>query len=322
MRNVLITGSSGFIGCNLVKHFAEAGDDIIALDRVAPDAVLRAYLGPAIERVCFVQADVSDRRWHDGLGGRTIDTVVHAAAVTNVADGEEARRAADAVAVNIGGTVNVITWARTARPSRVIHISSSAVYGSGLEGVAAIDETQPTRPANLYGITKLAAEQVAFQLARASRLPLIAARLAGPFGPMERPSADRTRLSPVHAWCDAAARGEALIVHHGYLPRDYLYVRDTAAAVHRLATASILRHGVYNLSAGIAVTCEEIIAALRQAVPTLRTRQVDTPAVNLLGRPLANARLTADTGWRPHYDLQRALAEYVAWLREARPGPS
>jgi nucleoside-diphosphate-sugar epimerase len=320
MRNVLITGACGFIGSNLVKHFAEAGEHVVALDRAVADPLLRAYLGPAIDRVSFVGADISDRCWHEALPGATIDLAVHAAAVTNVADGEEIGRAVDAVAVNIGGTANFVAWALSARPSRVIHISSSAVYGSILDGGAPIDETQPTLPANLYGITKLAAEQVAFQLARLSGLPLVAARLVGPFGPMERPSADRTRLSPVHAWCDAAARGEELIVHDGYLPRDYLYVADTAAAVHRLATTRTLHHDVYNVSAGIAVASRDFIAALRQVVPTLRWSAVDAPAVNLISRSISNARLIGDTGWHPRYDLRGALAEYVAWLRETRPG--
>jgi UDP-glucose 4-epimerase len=318
MRNVLITGSIGFVGSNLVKRFAEAGDHVVALDRVAPDPLLRSYLGLSIERVSFIQADICDRHWYHALPSQPIDLVVHAAAVTNVAEGEEISRAADAISVNIGATANVIIWALSAQPARVIYISSSAVYGAILDGREPIDESQARQPINLYGVTKVAAEQIAFRLARTSRLPLIAARLAGPFGPMERATADRTRLSPIHAWCEAAVRGEILTIHRGYLPRDYVYVADTAAAVYQLATAPLLDHEVYNVSANTAITCDEIIATLRQIVPALRCSHVDTAAVNLIARPISNKRLRDDTGWKPRYDLQSALAEYVVWLREMR----
>src|SRR5262249_8593961 len=156
----------------------------------------------AFERISFVQADVCDASWHRVLPTKPLDVVIHAAAVTNVGEGEEIGRATDAISVNIGGTANVLIWAFKARPARVVYISSSSVYGTIIGDGEPIDESWPTQPTNLYGISKFAGEQIAFRIGRLSEVPVIAARLVGPFGPMERTTADRSRLSPICTWCE------------------------------------------------------------------------------------------------------------------------
>jgi nucleoside-diphosphate-sugar epimerase len=209
-----------------------------------------------------------------------------------------------------------MAWAAMARPQRIIHISSSSVYGFILDGEGAIDESQPLLPGNIYGITKLAAEQIALRLAQLANLHLVAARLSGPYGPMERPSADRKRLSPIHDWCVAAAKGEPILVQQEYGPRDFSYMADTADAIYQLATAPAPRHTIYNVTSGVVVTGEEIVSTLQRIVPGLQIRRSDVPGVNLITRPISIDRLTADTGWKPRYDLQNALADYVGWLRQ------
>jgi nucleoside-diphosphate-sugar epimerase len=316
MARVLITGANGFVGSNLVRHLAGAGHHVLALDRSHPDDLVRRYLAAASDRVAFTQADLSEPRWHEAVPAQSMDVVIHAAAVTNVGQREEIARAGDAVAANIGGTLNVLTWALTAKPARIIHLSSSAVYGTILDPGEPVDEKRLCEPSSIYGTTKVAAERIALRFREGAGLPLVAARLAGPYGPMERQTADRKRLSPIHAWCEAAITGATLSIHRGTLPRDWIYVKDTAMAIEQLAFAPTLRHAVYNVSSGSAFTCDDIIAALRALVPGLRTEAVEEDAVNLIARPISSQRLRADTGWAPRHDLQSGLADYLAWIRE------
>ena len=99
MRSILITGANrNFIGCNLVRHFGEAGHQVLALDRSEPNDLIRRYLTAASDHVAFVQADLCQPDWHKALPVQSVDIVVHAAAVTNVAANEEVSRAGDAVA--------------------------------------------------------------------------------------------------------------------------------------------------------------------------------------------------------------------------------
>ncbi|HZP75037.1 MAG TPA: NAD(P)-dependent oxidoreductase [Pseudolabrys sp.] len=315
MRTVLVTGANGFVGCNLVKHFAEAGNAVVALDRSSPDNPMCRYVASVSDRIAFVRADLSDPHWHRALPTQSADIVIHAAAVTNVSEGEEIARASDAAAVNVGGTMNVLTWALTARPARIIHLSSSAVYGAILDAGDPIDERHPCEPSSIYGTTKLAAEKIALRFAELAGLELVIARLAGPYGPMERQTAERKRLSPIHAWCEAAVTGTALSIHRGTLPRDWIYIKDTAAAIECLAREPDLSHRIYNVSSGSAVTCDDIIGALRELFPALGSRAVNGEAVNLIARPISSQRLRSATGWEPRHDLRSGLGDYISWMK-------
>lgn len=318
MRTALITGSTGFVGCNLVLAFGRSGIRVIAVDRSPPDPALKRYLGAELKNIRFLTADITDRTWAQALNNPGIDIVVHAAAVTNLAGGENLHRAADAISVNVEGTANVMAWAVRSRPSRIIYVSSSSVYGMIGGGSTRISETRRTAPSSIYAITKSAAELVALNLGHSADLSVIVARLCNPFGPMERTSADRTVLSAIQGWCDSAVDGKPLLIQRGYLPRDYCYIYDVARAVVDLSTARRLRHSIYNVSSGITTSGSNILKIIKGLIPETSVRRSCAPATNLIARPLSNARLMADTGWSPRYTMQSAIADYITHIRNSR----
>jgi UDP-glucose 4-epimerase len=98
---------------------------------------------------------------------------------------------------------------------------------------------------------------------------------------------------------------------------DALYARDCGWALARLLTAPVLRHRTYNVGSGRATSNREFVEALRPAVDgfDLNLPDRENPA------PIAwmdIERLRADTGFEPIRDLDRTVAEYVAWLRAGR----
>ena len=317
-RTTLITGATGFTGINLVRRFAEAGDRVIAVDRVAPDAAVHLFLQGHEDRVQFVEADLCATGWEGSLPSGPIELVVHAAAVTNQREDEEVPRAGDAIAVNVGATLDLVRWASAVRPARFVYISTGAPYGRALDGAGLIDETTPANPVNVYAVTKFAGELVALRLAGLSGLPAVAIRLPSQYGPMERATPDRTRLSLLQRWCNAAVRGERIKVNSQQLPRDYTYVPDGAQAVYALATAPTLHHELYNVSTEMPLTYREILAALEDVIPGIQIEPVEDAAPDRSDRrPLSAQRLRSDTGWEPKYDIRSGIATYVAWLRLA-----
>ncbi|HWZ92005.1 MAG TPA: NAD(P)-dependent oxidoreductase [Polyangiaceae bacterium] len=313
---MLVTGAAGFVGSNLARRFAAEGDRVIALDRVSPDAAVTEYLVDVLERISFVQADVCDETWHRTLPVQAFDTVIHAAAITNTREGEEVSRARAAVAVNILGSVNVVSWAIEARPRRFLHLSSGATYGRIVSGPDNLDEDRPAQPDTVYALTKYAAERIVLRLAKQTALPLVALRLPSQYGPMERDTSDRTRLSSIQSWCSAAAQGAEVVVNRSELPRDYTYVYDVADAVYRLSVTPDLRYDLYNIGTGIASSPDQIVAAIRETVPDVRVRYVTNDAIDESDRkPVSIARLRSDTGWQPQYTLSSGIAVYIDWLR-------
>jgi UDP-glucose 4-epimerase len=148
------------------------------------------------------------------------------------------------------------------------------------------------------------------------------ARLASPFGPLERDTGSRPLLSPIAYWTTAAVKGESIEVPGDpAAPRDAVYVGDVAGGVAAILLADRLSHDAYNVGWGRATSAEETVTALRRLFPRLSVawrRDEVSPwlsAANAPRGPLRNDRLRQDLGWAPQYDLDSGLAAYVHWLR-------
>jgi len=141
-RSVLVTGGSGYFGTVLAGEALARGDVVRIFDLNPP--------GPTLAGADFVAGDVRDRAAvRDACDG--VDVVFH-----NVAQVPLAKDRALFDEVNVGGTANVLVAARDARVSKVVHTSSSAVFG--IPEHNPVTETSPCRPLEAYGRAKLRAE--------------------------------------------------------------------------------------------------------------------------------------------------------------------
>ena len=141
-RSVLVTGGSGYFGTVLAGEALARGDVVRIFDLNPP--------GPTLAGADFVAGDVRDRAAvRDACDG--VDVVFH-----NVAQVPLAKDRALFDEVNVGGTANVLVAARDARVSKVVHTSSSAVFG--IPEHNPVTEASPCRPLEAYGRAKLRAE--------------------------------------------------------------------------------------------------------------------------------------------------------------------
>jgi UDP-glucose 4-epimerase len=94
-----------------------------------------------------------------------------------------------------------------------------------------------------------------------------------------------------------------------------LYVKDCACAIALLQTATRLAHSTYNVGSGHATSNAEVVAAIQRALPGAELPLEPRRSRHGMVAYLDTTRLQADTGFEPEYDLDRAIAEYVHWLR-------
>ena len=313
----LVTGGAGFVGSNIVKGLAEKGHKVVCFDLTPADALLRNYLEPWPDNVTFVQGDilnVDDLR--QAAAQNPIDKIVHAAVFTPSQTGPmETGRSRDIVNINIEGTANLLDLAASSTVKRFVYVSSEAVYGEAAPGVAPLKEDSPLQPRNLYAIGKHTSELLTRRYGELHGFETASVRLSYPYGPMERITGHRARMSLIYRWTGNVVRGEPITVEDRSIGRDYTFVGDVAAGIQTILDAPALPHDVYNVSAGRPIALEEVISALRALRPSLQI--VDAPPAGERSpepQPVRDAtRIKADLGFSPSHDMASGLGAYLDW---------
>jgi UDP-glucose 4-epimerase len=325
-RKVLVTGADGFIGSHLVEHLAAAGATVTALslyDSFDSHGWLDDLPAAALQRATLVRGDVRDapfvRRLVEGQ-----EIVFHLAALISIPYSYTAPQSF--VDVNITGTLNVLEAARTHGAARVIHTSTSEVYGTAQ--YTPIDENHPLQGQSPYSASKIGADKMVEAYARSFDLPVVVLRPFNTYGPRQSeraviPTIIRQCLDPS---CVAIKVGDLSPT------RDFNYVGDTVEAFAAAGVAEKLGYGTaYNTGTGTAVGIGDVAEMVRRLTKT--SKPVEQEATRI--RPehsevralLAdNRRLAEATGWRPRTSLEDGLTRTIAWWKErikagrTRPG--
>jgi UDP-glucose 4-epimerase len=316
---ILVTGGLGFVGLHTTRALLAAGESCVLVQRrepVLPDDLAAA----AGQRVFCERADVNDLAALLDIGTRhKITGIVHLAGSVPWPPGADepvtgARKA-------VGSLLNVIQAAGEWQVPRVGMASTVGVYS----GVAADppyreDLPLPMTAGHVIPAFKKAGELLTDYLADATGIEILNYRIS-PWGPGGNPSPSFAALAQlVHA----AARGTAPDFSALRSPAygddgiDVCYAKDCARAIALLQLAPRLNHRTYNIASGRVVTNREVATALKELVPDARIELPEGRRPAGSGQPacLDIARLREDTGYQPAYDTRRAVADYLAWLRE------
>jgi UDP-glucose 4-epimerase len=228
---------------------------------------------------------------------------------------EQARRA-------LGGLLNVMRAAQDWGVNRVGVASTIGVYAGAIgqgplgAGDGPLREDMPLPMTAFHSIPtfKKIGELLNGHLADATGIDIVNYRISATWGPLGH--ADPFFAAP--ALIHAAARGTEPDLStlaapaHAEDSIDLCYVKDTARAIALLQLTDHLNHRTYNVASGRATTNAEIITAIKRVAPDAR---VDLPAGgDHRQNYLDITRLRQDTGYKPEYDTERAVTDYIAWL--------
>ncbi len=321
MKRALVTGALGFVGLNIVRRLAQAGWQVSALTRRAPDDATERFLGSLSDRVRWVEGDVTDRPGMDALvADEGANHLLHAAALTATPDEEQADPAR-VFDVNAGGTLNLLEAARRVGVERFVFVSSSGIYGAA-PPLPLRREDGPLEITGLYAISKQASEHLCRRYAELYGLSVAVGRLGTAYGPMERVTGSRQGMSSIQRATHAALEGASIGVFGASVARDFCHVFDVADAFLVLLEAETLNHPVYNVG-GTAALLETALEVLAELQPGFRWRQVaSSEGADLALAPekaragMDLSRLRKDTGWHPRFDLRTGVAAYFNWLQE------
>ena len=323
---VLVTGGSGVLGLHVVQTMAAHGESVVAYSTSGAPPGADVVLGDFASRVAFVQGDIRDlERLREIAKSNGVRGIIHSAALTGEAQARA--RPHDVFAVNVAGTANVLEVARLGKMRRVVYIGSASEYGRRID-LRPIGEDE-VNVEGLYAESKFLGHRLGQRYREIYRLDVITVRVSSAYGPGTRFNAFRKLVGNtlIAHLCRAVAMGEPVVLEGGGdYPRGWTYASDTAAGVRLAYQTGSPRHSVYNIASGEIYTVAEVVDAVRRVEPRARIeispgQWEDDPfqAGNLRG-PLDITRARDDLGFRPAYDLEAGLREYIAWWRRVGPG--
>jgi NAD dependent epimerase/dehydratase len=315
-RKVLVTGADGFIGSHLVEALVRQGAEVTALclyNSFDMHGWLDNLPTPLGSDLTLVRGDIRDVAFvRRNVSGQ--DVVFHLAALIAIPHSYAAPQSF--VDTNVLGTLNVLEACRECGIARMVHTSTSEVYGSAI--TLPIRESHPLQGQSPYSASKIGADMMAEAFSRSFDLPVAILRPFNTFGPRQSEravigSTIRQMLDPA---CVTLKLGSLETV------RDFTFVEDTVRAFLAIGSAAGVKFGSpYNAGSGKAVTVRELVDLLCEITAcTKRMEQEPSrlrPANSEVMALLADAsRLARDTGWTPRVDLREGLARTVEWWRE------
>lgn len=315
MDKYLVIGGNGVIGHFVSRRLVALGHRPVLLSRGA-DPTLIADI---VAHCDNLRGDMTDAAGvHDLVRSHGITHIVHlGAALPSVTEKDPAA----AVRLNIEGTANVLEAARRQGVARVVLASTKAVYGA-MQGVYAeptntpAPETLVPAPATVYGITKLACEQLAAWYRRAHGMSVGSLRFAATIGPgkIARHGGSFSRYSVVLE--NAMAQAPTVIDSAADVVCDGMYNDEAARGILCALHAPVLKHDVYNISTGTGFTLRQYAAAVQRRVASARFTfspvQAPGGAMNFILDP---ARARDDLGFVADADLDRIVGAYIATMQ-------
>ena len=306
--SAIVTGAAGFIGSHLAEALLARGDRVVGVDSFSAyydPARKRANLEAALrhERFELVEADLVDLAWEPLL--READAVFHLAAQPGVR-ASWGQGFATYLQANVLVTQRLLE-AVAQHPVPTVFASSSSVYGEGVAGPRAEDET--LRPASPYGLTKATAEQLVEVYRRDAGVPVAALRYFSVFGPRQRPD------MAFHRFISAAESGEPVFLFgDGEQSRDFTYVADVVDATIRAVGAP---SPVYNIGGGSPAAVNDVIGLIEVLTgKPVNVVQVP-PGRGDVRETWANARRARDElGWAPRTTLAEGLTAQIEHHRQ------
>ena len=309
-KRVLVTGAGGFIGSHLTERLVKSGATVRAFVHYRGNGS-RGWLDESSLRkeIEVVAGDVSDR---DSVVSamKGTEVVFHLAALIGIPYSYHAPESY--VRTNIQGTLNVLQAGRDLGVERIVHTSTSEVYGTAQ--YVPIDEKHPLQGQSPYSATKIGADKLAEAFHLSFGLPVVTIRPFNTFGP--RQSA-RAVIPTIITQCLA---GSTVRIGSLHPKRDLNFVENTVDGFIAGGESASAVGQTFNVGAGSEISIGDLV----HKIAKMLSRNVKIESDEARVRPSGSEveRLLADTAqaqsilkWRPAVSLDEGLQRTVEWIR-------
>lgn len=311
-KNILITGADGFIGSHLVEMLVKEGANVKALSLYNSFN----YWGWLEDIKCLntievLNGDIRDPHYCKHIT-KDIDIVFHLAALIAIPYSYVAP--SSYVDTNINGTLNIIQACLENKVSRVIHTSTSEVYGTAQ--YVPIDELHPLQPQSPYSASKIGADNMAMSFYNSFELPVTIARPFNTYGPRQ------SARAVIPTIITQIANGVKEIKLGDVSPtRDFNYVEDTCRGFIALALSEKTIGETINIGSNFEISVKDTLDTIKDIMQSdvhfITDEQRIRPENSEVHRLWCdNTKIKTLTGFKPRYSIRSGLEKTIAWFKK------
>lgn len=310
MNNVLVTGADGFIGSHLAELLVQEGFKVKALSQYNSFNHW-GWLEDVncLEEIEILNGDVRDPHYCKQIT-KNVDVVFHLAALIAIPHSYVAPDSY--VDTNVKGTLNICQAARENGVKRVIHTSTSEVYGTAQ--YVPIDEKHPLQPQSPYSASKIGADAMATSFFNAFGLPVTIARPFNTYGPRQ------SARAVIPTIISQIASGKKQIKLGDVTPtRDFSFVTDTCRGFLALARCDEAIGQTVNIGSNYEISIGETLSLIRELMSSdvefVTDEQRLRPQKSEVFRLWCdNSKIRELTGFEPAYSIRDGLQATIEWV--------
>jgi NAD dependent epimerase/dehydratase len=313
-NRILVTGAGGFVGSHLVEKLVQLGGQVICFIRYTSRddcGLLEKLPRKILNEVKIISGDLRDP-YAVGKATRDIKIVFHLGALIGIPYSYLHPR--EVIETNVMGTLNVMQAALHQGVSRVIHTSSSEVYGTAR--YVPIDENHPLQGQSPYSASKIGADKIAESFYRSFGLPVSMSRPFNIYGP-------RQSTRAVIPTIIAQALADKKIKLGSLKPiRDFTFVNDTVEGFVKIAESQKTVGEVLNLGTGTEISIGDLVKKIgdilekeiRIEQDPVRVRPEESEVERLI---CDNTKAKKILNWEPKVSLGDGLLRTIEWIRQS-----
>ena len=310
---VLVTGAGGFIGSHLTEALCRAGADVCALVHYNSRNTwsnLEHLENEVLRSIRVVAGDINDLQFMRSIvKGRSI--VFHLAALISIPYSYSSPFSY--VATNVQGTLNVLQAALDRGVERLIHTSTSEVYGTAQ--YVPIDEKHPLQAQSPYAASKIAADKLAESFFTSFDLPVVTLRPFNTYGPRQ------SARAIIPTIVTQALSGQKVRLGNLLPVRDINFVTDTVNGFLLASKASGITGQVINIGSGIGISIGELVIEIHRSLGISPETEEDLERIRpekseVMALICAAQRARELIGWTPLMSLQAGLKQTIDWIAD------
>lgn len=312
-KRILVTGAGGFVGSHLIEKLLKISGDVTAFVRYNSrnDYGMLDRLPRGItDKIEVISGDLRDSdAVRDAVKGK--DVIFHLASLIAIPYSYKHPR--EVVETNVIGTLNILMAAKEYRTAKIIHTSTSEVYGTAQ--YIPMDEQHPLQGQSPYSASKIAADKIAESFHLSFRLPVATIRPFNAYGPRQ------SARSVIPTVITQALSGDKIYLGSLSPRRDFTYVDDVLDGFIKIAELDEAVGRVINIGSNFDISVKELVEKISSIIgkkliikiDKKRTRPENSEVMRLRADNLLAKRLL---GWKPIISLDKGLKLTIDWMSE------